>query len=434
VKTYAFRGGLHPSYHKETGTQPTVVAAVPATIVLPMSQHLGAPCHPTVAKGDRVERGQVVGDVDAMVSTPVHSPVSGEVTAIGKVLVASGARIDAVTIASDPEQDLETFVPLPEVPGGLAGTVRAAGVVGMGGAAFPSAVKLSPPKHFTIDTFILNGCECEPYLTCDHRMMIEQPQRVVRGVKYITAALGIESTFIGVEDNKPDAIDALRKSTAGDPIEVVALRTRYPQGAEKQLIYAITRRVVPGGALPGSVGAVVHNVGTAVAIADAVELHKPLMERIVTVAGHVAHPGNFRVLLGTPVSALIEAAGGFVGPIGRVVAGGPMTGVALGSLEVPVVKGMSGIVVLSPSDSAPLVEGDQPCIRCGRCIEACPMVLHPYAIASYADRRMWDGVERYNALDCIECGCCSYVCPTRRPLVQLIKTGKGALMAKGVKR
>jgi electron transport complex protein RnfC len=399
-----------------------------------MSQHLGAPCKPLVAKGDRVVRGQMIGDVDAMISAPIHSPVSGEVVDVGPALSPAGVRVESVTIAPDAEQDLAVFKPIDASRDDVKAAVRAAGIVGLGGAAFPSAVKLSPPKQSPIDTLILNGCECEPYLTCDHRLMLERPEAIVAGARLIAATVGARSVFIGVEDNKPDAIAALQAAASGAEVEVATLKTHYPQGAEKQLIYAITGRAVPRGQLPSAVGVLVHNVATAIAVAEAVEQGKPLMERVVTVAGSVARPGNYLALIGTPLSALVEAAGGPVGDVGRIVAGGPMTGQPLHSLDVPVVKGTSGVVVLTSAESAPMVDGDQPCIRCGRCVEACPMTLHPFQIASYADRRMWSEVERYYALDCIECGCCSYVCPTRRPLVQLIKLGKAALMAKGVKQ
>lgn len=435
VTVRVFAGGVHPPDNKAPTAGSAVVAApVPERIVLPMSQHLGAPCAPTVAKGDRVSRGQVVGDVEALIAAPIHSPVSGEVVDVAQVLTAGGMRVAAVIIAPDAQQDLGTFVPIDAARDDVRATVRAAGIVGMGGAAFPSAVKLAPPKHLSIDTVILNGCECEPFLTCDHRVMLESAEMVVAGAELIAAAVGATRIVIGVEDNKPDAVQALRNATNGAQVEVVSLRTRYPQGAEKQLIYAVTGRAVPRGQLPAAAGVLVHNVGTAVAVAEAVEARKPLMERVVTVAGAVARPGNFRVLIGTPMAALVELAGGVVGDVGRIVAGGPMTGPALHSLDVPVVKGTSGIVVLSAAESAPLVDGDQPCIRCARCVDACPMILHPYQIASYADRRMWSEAERFYALDCIECGCCSYVCPTRRPLVQLIKLAKSALMAKGVKQ
>lgn len=431
---HPFAGGIHPPGRKEgTAGQAVRPGPLPDRIVLPMSQHLGAPCRPLVAKGDRVARGQVVGDVEALISAPIHSPVSGEVTEVGPVLTPAGIRTMAVTIAPDAEQDLTTWVHIDASRDDVRASVRAAGIVGLGGAAFPSSVKLSPPKQFTIDTVVINGCECEPYLTCDHRTMLERAADVVAGAGLIASVVGAKQVFIGVEDNKPDAIEVLRSATAGTEVEVVALRTHYPQGAEKQLIWAVTGRAVPRGQLPAAIGVLVHNVGTAVAVAEAAVLRKPLMERVVTIAGAVERPSNFLALIGTPISALVEEAGGLRPDVGRIISGGPMTGTALASLDVPVVKGTSGVVALTEGESAPVIDGDQACIRCGRCVEACPMKLHPFAIASHADRRMWNGVERFYALDCIECGCCSYVCPTRRPLVQLIKLGKAALMAKGVK-
>ena len=399
-----------------------------------MSQHLGAQCQPLVAKGDRVRRGQLVGSVEAVVSAPIHSPVSGEVIDVAVALTPAGVRVLSVIIAPDPEQDYATFDAIEAPRDDIVATVRAAGIVGLGGAAFPSSVKLNPPKQFTIDTLILNGCECEPYLTCDHRTMVEQAADVIAGAGLIASAVGAKRVVVAVEDNKPDAMQALTAALNGAEIEVVPVRTHYPQGAEKQLIFAVTGRAVPRGQLPAAAGCLVHNVGTAVAVADAVERRMPLMERVVTVSGAVERPGNYRVLIGTPMSVLVEAAGGLKDDAARLVAGGPMTGQPLASLDVPVVKGTSGIVAVPIKEAAPAVDGDQPCIRCARCVDACPVSLHPYQIASYADRGMWDGAERFYALDCIECGCCSYVCPTRRPLVQLIKLAKAALTAKGVKQ
>jgi Na+-translocating ferredoxin:NAD+ oxidoreductase subunit C len=426
-----FRGGVHPPDHKEkTAGRAVERMPLPERLFLPMSQHLGAPCVPLVAKGDRVARGQVIGAVDAPISAPVHAPASGEVVAVSSALTPAGVRALTVTIAVDPEQD-GSSVPLVTTGADTAHVARAAGLVGLGGAAFPASVKLAPPKGSPIDTVIINGCECEPYLTCDHRVMLETPERVVAGARHIASAVGAGRTVIAVEDNKPDAAEALR-AVAGD-VELIVVKTRYPQGAEKQLIASVTGRAVQRGKLPSSVGCLVHNVQTAAALADAVDHGTPLMERVVTVSGAVGRPGNFLVALGTPISALIDFAGGLLPDAARVIAGGPMTGQPLGDLEVPVTKGLSGVVALTAAEAAPIVESDQPCIRCGRCVEACPSMLHPYAIANYADRRMWDGCERYFALDCIECGCCSFVCPTRRPLLQLIRTGKGTLVAKGVR-
>ncbi len=425
----AFKGGVHPPEHKEaTASSPIERGPVPGRLVVPMSQHLGAACIPQVAVGDSVRRGEIVGSVDAAVSAPVHSPVDGEVTAIASSLTTSGGHATCVVITPLAEQDFDAFVPVPE--GDVRARVGSAGIVGLGGAAFPSAVKLSPPKGVVVHTVILNGCECEPYLTCDHRLMVESPGRVLAGARIIAETVGAKRVVIGVEENKPDAIAALN-SLAGDGVEVRSLVTRYPQGAEKQLIWAFLRTEVPHGKLPAAIGALVHNVATAAAIADAVELRKPLMERVVTVTGRVARPGNYRVLLGTLVSDLIEFAGGFSGDVGRVVAGGPMTGLALADLDVPISKGTSGIVVFGPDEIAPLVQGDQPCIRCGRCVAGCPMSLQPFAIATHANRRDWITAETLHPIDCIECGVCAYSCPTRRPLLQLIRLAKSAVMAKG---
>ncbi len=396
---------------------------------MPMSQHLGAPCEPIVEKGETVRRGQVIGRTEAFISAPIHSPVDGEVSAIRPQLLASGQTVAAVEILCAAEQHFETYEQV-ERSEQVQDTVRAAGIVGLGGAAFPTSVKLMPPKDMPIHTVILNGCECEPFLTCDHRLMVEQPERVVAGARIIGQTVGAKRIVIGVEDNKPDAVEALR-GVAGDDVEVLSLATSYPQGAEKQLIMAVLGEEVPHGKLPAATGALVQNVGTAAAVADAVEHGMPLVERVVTVTGNVARPGNYLTLLGTSLSVLIEHAGGFVGEVGRVIAGGPMTGMGVADLGVPVVKGTSGVVVLDPGVTAPAVHGDQPCIRCGRCSVACPMSLQPFALGIYANRREWDWTTQLHAVDCIECGCCSYVCPTRRPLVQLIRLAKAAQLQKG---
>lgn len=428
-----FHGGIHPPGNKElTSARAIERMPVPERLVVPMSQHLGAPCLPAVAVGDRVARGQVIGEVEAVISALVHAPAAGEVVAVGPALTPAGVRAASVTIAVDPEQDPDAFEPFhgPLTCGG--DMARAAGLVGMGGAAFPAAVKLQPPQHLAVDTVIINGCECEPFLTCDHRVMVEMPEKVVAGARHVRDCVAAGRCVIAVEDNKPDALEALR-AAAGDDVEVVAVASRYPQGAEKQLIKTITGRSVAPGKLPVTVGCLVHNVQTAVALRDAMDDLKPLMERVVTVSGAVARPGNYRVALGTLVSDLLDFAGGLTADAVRVIAGGPMTAQPLGDLDVPIVKGTSGIVALTAAEAAPIVEADQACIRCGRCVDVCPALLHPYAIANYADRRIWDGCERFFALDCIECGCCSYVCPTRRPLLQLVRRGKAAVAARGAR-
>ncbi len=427
-----FVGGVHPPGRKNaTRERPIERMGVPARLVVPMSQHLGAPCQPLVEEGQPVLRGQLIGDVDAMVSAPVHSPASGYVTKITKTLTPAGMFVPAVEIDVSRPQDLGDFVELP-LTDSVPDMARAGGLVGMGGAAFPTHVKLNPPPGMPIETVILNGCECEPFLTCDERLMIEHAGAVVEGANLIRDAVGARRVVVGIEDNKPEAVSQMRAATKRD-VEVLALPTRYPQGAEKMLIRAVLGREVGHGKLPASAGALVSNVGTAAALVDAVERRRPLIERVVTVTGAVKRPGNYLVLIGTLVSDLVEFAGGLEDDVDRVIAGGPMTGFALGSLDVPVVKGTSGIVALRRGEVGPALQGDQPCIRCARCVEACPMMLQPWAIGSAADRRDWDAAEALHALDCIECGSCSYACPTRRPLVQLIRRGKQMLMERGAK-
>lgn len=431
VSRARFRGGVHPDGRKEaTSALPIQRAPVPSRVVVAMSQHLGAPCEPVVEVGERVLRGQTVGDVRAMISAPVHSPVTGSVAALETVLTPGGGSSLAVVVQPDDEQDLDCWVPVAEHDDPLE-VVCAAGIVGMGGAGFPTRVKLAPPADTPVSTVIINGCECEPYLTCDHRLMVESPDKILGGAERIREMVGAKRLVVGVEDNKPDAVAALR-SRAGSGVEVLALPARYPQGAEKQLIWSVLGVEVPHGKLPAAAGALVHNVGTAAALWEAFALRKPLMERIVTVSGAVARPGNYLVLLGTPARALLEHAGGPTAAAGgRVISGGPMTGCALGSLDVPVVKGMSGLIVLPAGETAPAVFDDQPCIRCARCWVACPMYLEPHAIGVRANAGDWEACEGLHALDCIECGCCSYVCPTRRPLVPLIRRAKAKLLERG---
>jgi electron transport complex protein RnfC len=425
-----FKGGVHPPTHKEaTRASETQRAPVPELLVVSMSQHLGAPCEPVVGRGDTVERGQVIGDVDAMISAPIHAPVSGTVKAIAPARLPNGMSFDAVQIAPDEEQDLDSWVPI-ELGETLPETARAAGIVGMGGAAFPAHVKLAPPADMPIETVIINGCECEPYLTCDDRTMRERADRVVAGGRMIRDAVGATRVAVGVEDNKPEALEALAKH-AGDDVEIVSLPTSYPQGAEKQLIYTITGKEVPHGKLPAATSCLVHNVGTAAAIADAVELRKPLIERVVTVSGSVARPGNYLSLFGTPVADMVEFAGGLTSDAGRLLCGGPMTGTAIANQASPITKGSSGVIALPEGEMPPSIEGDQPCIRCGRCLDACPMSLRPAAIGIQANVANWNATMRLHALDCIECGCCSYVCPTRRPLVQLLRLAKATLLDRG---
>lgn len=400
-------------------------------LVVPMSQHLGAPCEPIVARGDEVGRGQKIGDVDAFISAPIHSPVSGKVKALSTIKLVSGVVVPAVQIEPDEEQDFESWEKV-ELGDTVAATVREAGIVGMGGAAFPAHVKLSPPPNMTIDTVILNGCECEPYLTCDDRTMQERGDRVIAGAKIIKQAVGAERLVIGIEENKPEAIAEMRSQAAGD-VEILSLPTSYPQGAEKQLIFTVTGKEVPHGQLPAATSCLVHNIGTAAAIADAVELGKPMMERVVTVTGSVVRPGNYLGMVGTSIEHMLETAGGTTSDAGRIICGGPMTGTGIADTSTCIAKGSSGIVALPKGLLPPAIKGDQPCIRCGRCAEACPMSLNPAAIGIQSNASNWEAAGDLHALDCIECGCCSYVCPTRRPLVQLLRLAKASLLDMGVK-
>lgn len=426
-----FAGGAHPAANKEMAcNSPIERATVPDRLFLSMIQHVGAPCAPIVAAGERVERGQIVGDVDATISAPIHSPVSGEVAAVRRARLISGVIGDVVEIAPDESQDFAVHIRIPTTAS-LSEIVRLAGIAGLGGAAFPSSVKLHT-QHGSIHTVILNGCECEPYLTCDDRLMQEEPERILAGGRMLRDAVGAKRLIVGIESNKHKAIEAMDKAIGSD-VELHVFETKYPQGAEKQLIFSALRKEVPHGKLPSAIGVLVHNVQTAAAIADAVDRGKPLMERVITVTGQVNKPSNFLTLLGTPVAHLIESAGRLGPRSCRVIAGGPMTGIGLAELDVGVVKGTSGIVALSQKEIAPAVMGDQPCIRCASCVDACPMFLQPYAMGLYSNKSDWDATERLHALSCIECGCCDFVCPTNRPLLQLIRTSKQALLLKGSK-
>ena len=427
-----FRGGVHPPEQK-TRTEHLAIEAMaePARVVIPLQQHTGAPCAPTVAVGDTVRVGQKIGDAAAPVSAPVHASISGTVVAIEPRPHPALPRPVAAVV-------IESADPAPEAspagaardwtalePAEILRLIRDAGVVGMGGAAFPTHVKLSPPKGKKIDTLILNGVECEPFLTADHRLMLESPQLVVEGIRILRRVLGVERVVLAIERNKPDAIEVMTEACAAspEPVEVRSLPVKYPQGAEKQLIKALLGREVPSGGLPFEVGVVVQNVGTAVAVSDAVVRSRPLTERVVTVTGDaVREPRNLRVRIGTLFSEVIERCGGFAvdGPV-KLIMGGPMMGLAQYTADVPVVKGTSGILLLRHDghDTAPTA-----CVRCGRCVAICPMGLAPYRIAEYAELQKFALAGDYGAKDCIECGACVYSCGSRRPLVHLIKYAK----------
>ncbi len=432
--TGSFRGGVHPRTAKDrTAGRAIEPAPRPAQVVIPLAQSLGAPAQAVVAVGDRVKAGQKIGEAQGFVSVPVHASVSGKVVSVGQAKNPLAGEGPAVTIAADPEDewvDLTPAGPLEDLtPEAIRAGALSAGLVGLGGATFPSHVKLTPPPDKPVDTVILNGCECEPCLTADHRLMVERAADVVCGLFAIRRAVGARRAVVAVEDNKPDAAEALARAIPpgeAAEVEVRVLPTKYPQGAEKQLIYAVTGRKVPPGRLPMDVGVLVHNAGTAVALADALKTGRPLVERVVTVTGsRVREPKNLLVRIGTPVSTLLSHCG-LTGEAGKIVLGGPMMGLSQASVEVPVTKGTSGVLVLSPEEAQ--LPREAPCIRCARCVDVCPMALLPLYLAKFAERGFWDEAEKAGALDCIECGSCSYVCPAKRRLVQHIRLAKQTIV------
>lgn len=432
MRKKTFVGGIHPPGKKEmTSGLQIVEPEVPSSLYIPLSQHIGAPCSPLVQVGDPVKVGEKIGDTSAYVSAPIHASVSGIVSAeqeifgYGKCLVIDndGQYILDPDIKAHPDPDRLG-------PEELRQIVREAGIVGMGGAAFPAHVKFTPPKDNPIDYLILNGSECEPYLTADHRVMLEQPDRILAGMKYIMKMLGCEEGFIGIEDNKMDAVKSLEK-VAGKPekIRIVPLEEKYPQGSEKHLIYSCVGREVPPGGLPFHVGVVVSNVSTAVAVADAVEKGMPLIERVVTVSGTaIARPANYRVKIGTLVSWMAEQSGGTTGKVGKIISGGPMMGKTLYSDHVPVTKGTSGLLFVPEKEI--YQEIPHTCVRCARCVAGCPMFLEPTLLYKGVAKGDWEAAEVNHVLDCIECGSCSYSCPAKIPLVQYIRQGKEIVAAR----
>lgn len=431
----SFKGGTHPPDGKRlTQHKPIEKAEVPQIVTIPLQQHIGAPCEALVKRGDYVKMGQKIGDPKGYVSAPVHSSVSGTVKDIELVPSAMGGKVMAVVIENDGLDTLDEGVvarnPNELSPDELKKIVLESGIVGMGGATFPTHVKLSPSPDKKIDVVILNGAECEPYLTADHRLMLEQPDKIVRGLKIIMKILGVDTGYIGIEDNKLDAIDSMQKAVANESgIYVKALKTKYPQGAEKQLIAAITGRQVPSGGLPMDVGVVVNNVGTAVAICNAVETGMPLIERVVTVSGNaIKEPKNLLVRIGTSFGEVINQCGGLLEQPARLISGGPMMGLAQHTMAVPVTKGTSGILALTKEE----VQDTNPlsCIRCGKCVEACPINLLPLFLSGHALKGDYSATEELHVMDCIECGCCSFVCPSKRPILQSIRVAKREVINK----
>lgn len=430
VSLLSFRNGVHPPDEKALTAQlASRRMPFPKEVVLPLSQHLGAPAKPIVRVGDRVERGDLIAEPSGMVSAPVHASVSGVVQEIGLWPHPNGALAPAIRIEVAP---YSPQVPRPRlVPDwqsletkDISEAIRRAGIVGLGGAAFPAAVKINPPKEDQIDVLLVNGCECEPYLTADQRVMIEQPARVFFGIRILLKALGIRRAIVGVEANKPDAIAALEAARPTDlDVRVQALSVKYPQGAEKMLIKALTDREVPSGKLPSSIGALVQNVTTVSMIGEVFETGLPLIERIVTVTGRgITKPGNWIIPFGTKLRDILEVCGGFTRDAQEVVLGGPMMGIAQGNLDAPILKGTGGVLVLTRDECR--TKDTYPCIRCGHCLDACPIFLNPQLLGSLAKAERYAEMLDQNLNDCMLCGCCSYVCPSNIPLSQLFMVAK----------
>jgi len=425
-----FKGGVHPPEQKYwTEKKKIKVVDAPETVVIPLQQHIGTPNEPLVEKKDTVKMGQVIGKSSKFVSAVCHASVSGTVTAVEKRPHPLGTNVLSVVIKNDgqdtwdekPKKDSD-YLKLPQDK--IKQRIQQAGLAGMGGAAFPAHVKLSPPEDKPIDCVILNGVECEPFLTADHRLMLENTDDILAGLNIIMKILNVSKAIIGIEKNKPDAIKLMKKKTAKmNTVSVLPLTVKYPQGAEKQLIKAATDREVPSGGLPMDVGCLVHNVGTTLAIYEAVSSNKPLIERIVTVTGPgVKNPNNVKVRIGTSFKHIIDFCGGYTKNAAKIINGGPMMGISQVTDEVPVIKGTSGILVLDEKTAK--LQEEKPCIACARCVDICPMHLVPSHIASYIEYNDIDKAQEMGLFDCMECGSCSFICPSKRNLVQYIKLGK----------
>jgi len=429
-------GGIHPPENKLSAGKKIRSLALPRQVIIPLSQHIGAPAQAVVKKGDAVKVGTLLGQAGGFVSANIHSSVSGTVNKIDNALDASGYKRPAVFIdvegdewepSIDRSETLKKDCPLTARE--IIDKIAAAGIVGLGGATFPTQVKLTPPPGNKAEILIINAVECEPYLTSDHSLMAEKGEEMLTGICILMKAIEVSKAVIGIENNKPDAIACLKDLVKNVPgVEVMPLKVQYPQGGEKQLIDALIRAQVKSGALPISVGAVVQNAGTAFAVYEAVQKNKPLFERVVTVTGKgVAQTSNFLVRIGTPVRELIEAAGGIPDNTGKIIGGGPMMGKALAGVDVPVTKGSSGILILPREGSVrrPM----RHCIRCAKCVQACPMGLNPALLMNATEFTQWELAGKNYIVDCIECGCCNYVCPANRPLLDHIRLGKGKVMA-----
>ncbi|GAD05661.1 electron transport complex protein RnfC [Porphyromonas crevioricanis JCM 15906] len=428
-------GGIHPPENKLSAGKPIEVLTLPKQVAIPLGQHIGAPATAVVNKGDEVKVGTLIAQASGFVSANIYSSVSGKVAKLDTQYDASGYKKPVIIIDVEGDEWVDTIDRSTELqaqcdlePKAIIDKILAAGIVGLGGATFPTHVKLSPPPGSTPQILIINAVECEPYLTSDHALMMAKGEEIMVGCQILMKAIGVNRTVIGVENNKPDAIRHLSSLAAKySGIEVMPLKVQYPQGGEKQLIDAVIRKQVKSGALPISTGAVVQNVGTVFAVYEAVQKNKPLVERIVTITGKkLASPSNYLVRVGTPIANLIEAAGGLPEDTGKIIGGGPMMGKALLTPDVPVTKGTSGVLLLSREESErkPM----EPCIRCAKCVSACPMGLNPAFLMRDTKFKDWEGAEANYIFDCIECGSCSYTCPAHRPLLDYIRLGKQTVM------
>ena len=427
------KGGIHPDENKLTAGRMIENLPLPETVFIPVAQHIGSPALPVVARGEKVLAGQIIAKASGFVSANVHSSVSGTVSKIDSMTDSSGYKQTTVVIdvsgddwVESIDRNTEHRAEIRLSAGEIIDRCLEMGIVGLGGATFPTHVKLKIPHGRKCELLIINGAECEPYLTSDHRLMIEKGEEIITGTRIMMKALGVEKAMIGIENNKPDAINHLVKICNGHDITVHALRVKYPQGGEKQLIKSLTNREVPSGGLPVDVGVIVQNAGTAFAVYEAVQKSKPLFERVITITGKdLQNPSNFKVRIGTPVSKLIEAAGGLPGSTGKIVSGGPMMGKALSTPEIPVVKGTSGIILFPESESSRMAVS--PCIRCSKCISACAMNLEPYLLMTLSQKALFERAEDERITDCMECGSCSYICPAHRPLLDYIRLGKSSV-------
>lgn len=435
LRTFS-RGGVHPPENKLSSAKAIETFPLPDTVSIPVAQHIGAPAVPVVKKGDKVKVGQLIAEAGGFVSANIHSSVSGTVQKVDKIVDASGYKKQSIIIKVEGDEWEESIDRsediLREITASqeeITAKIKKAGIVGLGGATFPTHVKLSMPPGKSADHLVINGVECEPYLTSDHRVMLEMAEQCVIGTAILMKAMKVEKAIIGIESNKPDAIDKITevaKNYSG--ISVVPLKVQYPQGGEKQLIDAVLQREVPSGGLPLDANVVVQNIGTAVAVYDAVQKNKPLVERVVTLTGKdVASPGNFMVRIGTSAQNLISYCGGLPSSTGKVISGGPMMGKAVATTDFPVVKGTSGILLLR-KDEAKRPETEA-CIRCAKCTTVCPMGLEPYLLHRLGEKAMFEKAEENNVMDCIICGSCRYICPSNRPLVDYISLGKAEVMS-----